>query len=44
MAGRLYYTYIYTYIQSMRYIFGSKKRTANLKKHGYDFNDAQPVI
>lgn len=44
MAGRLDYTHIYTYIQPMRYIFDSKKRTANLKKHGYDFNDAQPVI
>jgi len=28
----------------MRYIFDLKKRTANLKKHGYDFEDAQQVI
>lgn len=28
----------------MRYIFDLKKRTANSKKHGYDFEDAQQVI
>lgn len=28
----------------MRYIFDLKKRKANLKKHGYDFEDAQQVI
>jgi uncharacterized DUF497 family protein len=28
----------------MRYTHDPKKRTANLKKHGYDFKDAQQVI
>jgi uncharacterized DUF497 family protein len=28
----------------MRYTHDPKKRTANLKKHGYDFNDAPQVI
>jgi uncharacterized DUF497 family protein len=28
----------------MRYIFDSKKGTANLKKYGYDFDDAPQVI
>lgn len=28
----------------MRYTHDPKKRTANLKKHGYDFNDASQVI
>lgn len=28
----------------MRYTHDAKKRAANLKKHGYDFNDAPLVI
>lgn len=28
----------------MRYTYDPKKRTANLKKHGYDFEDAPVVI
>jgi uncharacterized DUF497 family protein len=28
----------------MRYIFDPKKQSANLKKHGYDFDDAPQVI
>ena len=28
----------------MRYTYDPKKRVANLKKHGYDFKDAQQVI
>ena len=28
----------------MRYSYDSKKRAANLKKHGYDFEDAPLVI
>lgn len=28
----------------MRYTFDPKKRNANLKKHGYDFEDAQQLI
>lgn len=28
----------------MRYTHDAKKRTANLKKHGYDFKDAAQVI
>ena len=28
----------------MRYIYDPKKRVANLKKHGYDFDDAPVVI
>ncbi|MBP5998452.1 MAG: BrnT family toxin [Azonexus sp.] len=28
----------------MRYTHDPKKRAANLKKHGYDFSDAPPVI
>ncbi|MEW5890205.1 MAG: BrnT family toxin [Pseudomonadota bacterium] len=28
----------------MRYTYGPKKKAANLKKHGYDFDDAPQVI
>lgn len=28
----------------MRYIFDQKKQAANLKKHGFDFDDAPQVI
>lgn len=28
----------------MRYTYDSRKRAANLKKHGYDFEDAPQVI
>ncbi|MFM9972337.1 MAG: BrnT family toxin [Burkholderiales bacterium] len=28
----------------MRYTWDEKKRAANLKKHGYDFEDAQQII
>lgn len=28
----------------MRYTYDPKKKTANLKKHGYDFDDAPQVI
>lgn len=28
----------------MRYIFDSKEQAANLKKHGFDFDDAPQVI
>jgi uncharacterized DUF497 family protein len=28
----------------MRYVFDPKKRTTNLKKHGYDFADAPQLI
>lgn len=28
----------------MRYTYDPEKRAANLKKHGYDFDDAPPVI
>lgn len=28
----------------MRYVFDPKKRAANLKKHGYDFEDARLVM
>lgn len=28
----------------MRYTYDHKKRAANLKKHGYDFDDARLVI
>ncbi|MHB1077379.1 BrnT family toxin [Thiobacillus sp.] len=28
----------------MRYIFDPKKQAANLKKHGYDFDDVPQVI
>ena len=38
------YTHIYTYIIDMRYIYDERKRTANRKKHGYDFKDAPAVI
>lgn len=34
----------YTYNESMRYTFDPEKRAANLKKHGYDFEDAPQVI
>lgn len=36
--------YNYTYTKHMRYIHDPKKRAANLKKHGYDFEDAPQVI
>ena len=38
------YTYKYAYIHLVRYTYDAKKRAANLKKHGYDFNDAPQVI
>jgi uncharacterized DUF497 family protein len=39
------YTYKYTYIGCrVRYTYGPKKRVANLKKHGFDFEDARRVI
>lgn len=34
----------YTYNESMRYTFDPEKKAANLKKHGYDFEDAPQVI
>lgn len=34
----------YTYICSVRYAHDPQKRAANLKKHGYDFEDAAQVI
>ena len=34
----------YTYNYPMRYTFDPEKRAANLKKHGYDFEDAPQVI
>lgn len=34
----------YTYNEHMRYTHDPKKRAANLKKHGYDFEDASQVI
>lgn len=34
----------YTYTKHMRYTHDPKKRAANLKKHGYDFEDAPQVI
>ena len=30
----------HTHNQPMRYSYDPKKRAANLKKHGYDFEDA----
>jgi len=36
--------YFYAYTESMRYTHDPKKRAANLKKHGYDFEDARQVI
>ena len=36
--------YNYTYTRHMRYTHDPKKRAANLKKHGYDFEDAPQVI
>ena len=32
--------YIYTYTCRMRYTSDPKKKAANLKKHGYDFDQA----
>jgi len=34
----------YTYNRIMRYTYDPKKQAANLKKHGYDFEDAPQVI
>lgn len=34
----------YTYNEHMHYTHDPKKRAANLKKHGYDFEDAPQVI
>ncbi|WP_324577567.1 BrnT family toxin [Accumulibacter sp.] len=34
----------YAYTEHMRYTHDPKKRAANLKKHGYDFEDAPQVI
>lgn len=34
----------YTYNEPMRYTFDPEKKAANLKKHGYDFEDAPQVI
>ena len=34
----------HAYNQPMRYSYDPKKRVANLKKHGYDFEDASQVI
>ena len=39
MAGHLDYAHIYAYIESMRYIFDQKKQAANLKKHGFDYDE-----
>ena len=36
--------YIYTYTCRMRYTSDPKKKAANLKKHGYDFDEAPLVI
>lgn len=44
LSAAVDYTHIYTYTPVMRYTHGAKKRTANLKKHGYDFKDASQVI
>jgi len=38
------YMHINTYIYHMNYTYDQKKRAANLKKHGYDFEDAPHVI
>ena len=37
-------THNYTYNRKMRYRFDPAKRSANLKKHGYDLADAKLVI
>ena len=37
-------THNYTYNRNMRYHFDPAKRSANLKKHGYDLADARLVI
>ncbi|WP_273703460.1 BrnT family toxin [Candidatus Accumulibacter vicinus] len=34
----------HAYNQRMRYSYDPEKRTSNLKKHGYDFEDAPQVI
>ena len=34
----------YAYNEPMRYTFDSEKKAANLKKHGYDFEDAPRLI
>ena len=34
----------YTYNEPMRYTFDPEKNAANLKKHGYDFEDAPQMI
>lgn len=34
----------YAYNEPMRYTFDPEKKAANLKKHGYDFEDAPRVI
>jgi len=44
MKSLLDYTHKYTYIDPMRYTYDSRKRLANLKKHGYDFKHAPQVI
>ena len=36
--------YIYTYTCRMRYTSDPKKKAANLKKHGYNFDEAPQVI
>jgi uncharacterized DUF497 family protein len=36
--------YNYPYNQPMRYTCDPKKRATNLKKHGYNFEDAPQVI
>ena len=36
--------YIYTYTYPMRYTSDPKKKAANLKKHGYNFDEAPQVI
>lgn len=41
---RFDYTHNHTYTRSMRYTFDPKKREANLRKHGFDFEDAPHVI
>lgn len=40
----LEYPYIYAYTNLMHYTCDPKKNAANLKKHGYDFDDAPQVI
>jgi uncharacterized DUF497 family protein len=41
---RLDYTHKNTYISHMRYTYDPKKQSANLKKHGYDFEAVPEVI